>query len=148
MKTTEEVLRELADREAIRELTMLYCDCLYRGDVEGLVSLFTEHGTFTVKGAENEVVTRGRAELKKMYENVVNEVRPRPLVHAHLIELRGPTSATGRFHFEMRGAQVDMERLGSACWEDVYAKMGEQWKIASRRLVALDMTSLRVFVVN
>ena len=30
MKTTDELVRELADREAIRDLPIRYCDCLCR----------------------------------------------------------------------------------------------------------------------
>ena len=71
MKTTDELVRELADREAIRNLPIRYCDCISRDDLEGMVSLFTEDGTFAVKDPENEVVTRGRTQLKKMYENLI-----------------------------------------------------------------------------
>ena len=78
MKTTDELVRELADREAIRDLPIRYCDCLCRNDLEGLVSLFTEDGTFIAKNSENEVVTRGRTELKKMYENLVSTVHGVP----------------------------------------------------------------------
>jgi SnoaL-like domain len=149
MKTTDQLVRELADREAIRDLSMRYCDCLYRNDLEGLVSLFTEGGTFIVRGPDNEVMTRGRAELKKMYEHLVSEVRPRPLVHSHVIELHGGNSATGRCYVELRSAMVDMERVGSGCYEDEYVKAGEQWKFASRRLIEVGMTTpLRTFMVN
>jgi hypothetical protein len=34
-KTTEQIVTELADREAIRELPQRYCDCVWRGDVDG-----------------------------------------------------------------------------------------------------------------
>ena len=149
MKTTDELVHELADREAIRELPMRYCDYFYRNDLEGLVGLFTEHGTFIVRGPENEVVTRGRAELKKMFENLIGEVQPRPLVHSHVIELHGENSATGRCYVELRNSKIGMEWAGSGCWEDDYVKVGERWKFASRRLIEVDMTTpLRTFVVN
>lgn len=149
MKTTDELVRELADREAIRELPMRYCDCLYRNDLTGVVSLFTENGAFIVKDSEHEVVTRGRAELKKMYKNLVSETQPRPLVHSHVIELLSGKSATGRCYVEIRSAKVEMERIGGGCYEDEYVKVGEQWKFASRRLIEVGMTtSLRMFMVN
>jgi hypothetical protein len=149
MKTTDELVRELADREAIRELPMRYCDCLYRKELVGLVSLFTDTGVFSVKDREHEVSTKGRARLRKMYEKLVSELQPRPLVHSHVIELLGANKATGRCYVEMRSAKLEVEPVGSGCYEDEYVKVGEQWKFASRRLVEINMaTSLRVFMVS
>ena len=149
MKSTDEMIREVADREAIRELLMRYCDCIYREDLEGLLNLFTEHASYIVKGPGNEVVTRGRPHLKKMFENLVIEVRPRPVIHAHVIDLHSANSASGRCYVELRNATLEVERTGSGCFEDEYIKEAEQWKFATRRLVENDMTTpLRTFVVN
>ena len=54
METTDELVREVAAREAIRDLSARYCDCVWRKDLDGLVSLFTEDGTFVVEGLEVE----------------------------------------------------------------------------------------------
>ena len=149
MKTTEELVRELADREAIRNLPIRYCDCIARNDLEGLVSLFTEDGAFAVKDPENQVVTRGRTELRKMYENLVSEARPRPYTHTHVIELRSGDSATGRCYVELRSAKIEMEWLGSGYYEDEYKRVGEEWKFASRRLIEIGMaTPLRTFIAT
>ena len=149
MKTTDELVRELADREAIRDLSMRYCDCLYREDLEGLLSLFAERASYVVKGPSNEVATRGRSRLKKMFENLIREVRPRPVIHAHVIDLLDANSATGRCSVELRNATLEVERIGSGCFEDNYVRESEQWKFATRRLVESDMTTpLRAFVVN
>jgi hypothetical protein len=149
MKTTDELIRELADREAIRNLPLRYCDCLSQNDLEGLVSLFTENGSFVAQNFENEVVTRGRGELKKMYENLVSDVHPRPYTHTHLVELRSEDSATGRCYVEMRSAKVNMEWLGSGYYEDDYTKVRGEWKFASRRLIEIGMgPSLRTFMVS
>jgi hypothetical protein len=149
MKTTDELIRELADREAIRNLPLRYCDCLSQNDLEGLVSLFTEDGSFVAQNFENEVVTRGRGELKKMYENLVSDVHPRPYTHTHLVELRSEDSATGRCYVEMRSAKVNMEWLGSGYYEDDYTKIRGEWKFASRRLIEIGMgPSLRAFMVS
>jgi hypothetical protein len=149
MKTTDELIRELADREAIRNLPLRYCDCLSQNDLEGLVSLFTEDGSFVAQNFENEVATRGRGELKKMYENLVSDVHPRPYTHTHLVELRSEDSATGRCYVEMRSAKVNMEWLGSGYYEDDYTKIRGEWKFASRRLIEIGMgPSLRAFMVS
>jgi hypothetical protein len=39
-KSIETIVGELADREAIRELPIKYCDCVWRGDMTGIVDLF------------------------------------------------------------------------------------------------------------
>jgi len=149
MKTTDQLVRELADREAIRDLPVRYCDCLCRNDLEGLVSLFTEDGAFAVKDPENEVVTRGRTELKKMYGKLVSDTLPRPYVHTHVIELRSGDSATGRCYVELRSAKLDIQWLGSGYYEDDYTKVGEEWKFASRRLIEMGMGPLlRTFMVS
>ncbi len=149
MKTTDELVRELADREAIRNLPLRYCDCICRNDLEGLISLFTEDASFIAKNPENEVVTRGRGELKKMYENLIRQTQPRPYTHTHVIELRNEHSATGRCYVELRNAKVELEWLGSGYYEDEYAKVRGEWKFASRRLNEMGMTPLlRNFVVT
>ncbi len=143
-------MRELADREAIRDLVIRYIDCLWREDVEGFVSLFTADGTFTARvaeDAENEVVSRGRVELKTMFEAEFKQVHPRHFVHTHVLELRGVNRATGRCYIELRSAADGIKWLGSGYYEDDYAKVGEEWKFASRRFVELDMAiPLRAFM--
>jgi hypothetical protein len=148
MKTTEELVGELVDREAIRDLSDRYCDCLYRHDLDGLVALFTQDASFVVRDAESEVVTRGRAKLKKMFAHLVSDANPRPLIHAQVVELRSGNSATGRCYVELRTNTVQVEEAGSGCFEDEYAKIGADWKFTSRRLFANDSTiSLRTFKV-
>jgi uncharacterized protein (TIGR02246 family) len=149
MKTTDELVRELVDREAIRDLPIRYCDCLYRNDLEGLVSLFTKDGSFIVKNPENEVVTRGRTHLRKMYENLASDVHPRPHIHTHVVELRSGDTATGRCYVEMHSVKVEMEWLGSGYYEDDYTKVRGEWKFDSRRLIEIGMgPSLRTFMVS
>ncbi len=148
MKTADELIREIADREAIRDLPLRYCDYICQSDPEGVASLFTEDGTFLVKDSENEVVTRGRAQLRKMYKKVISEVEPRPYTHTHVVELHGADSATGRCYVELRSAKLELEWVGSGYYEDQYKKVGEKWKFASRRLIESGMTTpLRTFVV-
>jgi ketosteroid isomerase-like protein len=148
MQPTEELVRELVDREAIRDLSNRYCDCLYRHDLDGLVTLFTPDAAFIVKDAESEVVTRGRAKLKKMFARLVSEINPRPLIHAQVVDLHSGSSATGRCYVELRTDTVQVEVAGSGYYEDEYAKIGADWKFASRRLFAIDSAiSLRMYKV-
>lgn len=138
MKTTEELVRELADREAIRDLPVRYCDYLWRNDVKGYLSLFTDDGTFFAKDVENEVTARGGAELKRMFENAVREVQPRHFTHTHVINLLNGQSATGRCYVELRSGKVGLDWIGSGYYEDEYVKVGEEWKFACRRFIEFD----------
>jgi hypothetical protein len=45
MKTTDELARELSDPDAIRDLPVRYCDCLWRKDIDGLIRLFADDAT-------------------------------------------------------------------------------------------------------
>jgi ketosteroid isomerase-like protein len=150
MKTTDELVRELADREAIRDLPIRYCHCIGRKDIQGLVSLFTDDGTFVVKGLEVEAVSRGRSELMKVYQKAIGELEPRLYVHNHLVELRGANRATGRCNVEVRSAKLGMQSAGAGCYEDEYEKVGEEWKFASRRYTSEGIDTqvwLRTFIV-
>jgi SnoaL-like domain len=149
-KSVEQTLTELADREAIRELPQRYCDCVWRGDIPGVVDLFTDDGAFIVVGRKRENKTAGRAELLKVYSTLTaGDVLPRPYIHNHVIDLKGGGRATGRCYVELRSAKLAMEWLGSGYYEDEYTKVGEEWKFASRRLIEIGMgPSLRTFMVS
>jgi len=112
-KTMEQIVTELADHDTIRELPQRYCDCVWRDDVEGIVNLFADDGVFTVIGSNREITNRGRAELLKTYKAGV-ELSPRPYIHNHVIELTGPSRATGRCYVELRDAsgQPELARNG------------------------------------
>jgi hypothetical protein len=132
MKTTDELVQELVDREAIRELPLRYCDCLWRKDIDGLLGLFTNDATFVIKGLELEAVSRGRAELKKMHEKALAETTPRLFIYNHIINLLGRDRATGRSGVEVRNVKVIMEWIGVGYFEDEYVKEGNEWKFAAR----------------
>ena len=142
MKTTDELVIELADREAIRELPVRYCDCVWQNDLKTMVELFTEDGTFVIKGRQREATTKGRAELRKMYEQALGEVSPRPYIHNHVVNLQGKNKATGRCYVELRSAQRDMEWIGTGYYDDDYAKVGDRWMFASRRFTSIRMPEL------
>ncbi|HZO83269.1 MAG TPA: nuclear transport factor 2 family protein [Candidatus Binataceae bacterium] len=139
MKTVEETLTELCDREAIRELPLRYCDCVWRGDVAGIVDLFTDDGVFTIKGHEREVVHKGREALLKMYSDGLTNLTPRPYIHNHVVELGFYGRATGRCYVELRNASRNMEWAGTGYYHDEYVKVGESWKFASRYFTAVQL---------
>jgi SnoaL-like protein len=136
-KSTDQIVTELADREAIRDLPVRYCDHVWRTDVEGIVDLFAEDGSFSISAQDSETTTTGRANLLKMYKEALASVTPRPYIHNHVIELKGGGRATGRCYVELRDASNNMNWIGTGFYHDDYAKVGEQWKFQSRKFKAL-----------
>jgi hypothetical protein len=136
-KSTDQIVAELADREAIRDLPVRYCDHVWRTDVEGIVDLFTEDGAFSISAQDSENTTTGRANLLKMYKEALASVTPRPYIHNHVIELKGGGRATGRCYVELRDASNNMNWIGTGFYHDDYSKVGEQWKFQSRKFKAL-----------
>jgi SnoaL-like domain len=131
-KSLENSIIELADREAIRELPQRYCDCVWRGDVAGIINLYAENGTFAVKGAGRDRAVTGRADLTKAYEHDLTSIKPRPYIHNHVIELKGNGRASGRCYVEVRDASKNWEMLGTGYYNDEYVKVGDEWKFQSR----------------
>jgi hypothetical protein len=151
MKTTDELARELVDRDAIRVLSDRYCDYIWRRDLDGLVNLFVEDGAFIVKGLEVETVARGRTQLKQVYEKAVAELNPRLFIHTHVIDLLGGNRATGRCYAEVYSAALGMRRIGLGYYEDEYVKAENKWKFASRRyfldVIDTEISLRRTFMV-
>src|SRR5262249_52395921 len=76
------------------------------------LSLFTEDGTFSAKGPENEVIARGRAEDKKILESAVREVQPPHFIHTHVVELHSAKrDRTILRRAAQREGRVDVDRL-------------------------------------
>jgi hypothetical protein len=127
---------ELADRDAIRELTAQYCRCVVREDREGLVGLFTADATlethFPPGSGQADVVSSGTAELEKSYEGVVG-MQLRPFIHNHVIELEGDR-ARGFCSVEIRLAQRGVPYTGAGHYEDVYRRVGGRWRFERREL--------------
>jgi len=132
-KSLEQIVNELADREAIRALPPRYCDCVWQGDVAGLVNLFTEDGTFATVGARGENSSTGRANLTKTYTEALAARTPRPYIHNHVVELKGDGQASGRCYAEIRNASKGMSWTGTGFYHDEYVKVGDEWKFKSRR---------------
>ncbi len=133
MKTTDELVRELCDRAAIRELSDRYCDCIWRKDLDALVSLFTDDGAFIVEGVEREAISHGRARLKKVYQKSLDELDPRLFIHTHIMDFIDENRATGRCYVEVFSAKIEMRRIGLGYYDDEYAKVKDKWKFARRR---------------
>ncbi len=138
-KSIEQTITELADRDQIRELPQRYCDCVWRGDVEGLVKLFADNGGFTIVTKDGETTKKGHAELLKTYKAALDAITPRPYIHNHVIDLKGGNKASGRCYVELRDATNKLSWLGTGYYNDEYVKVGDDWKFASRRAEMVHM---------
>ncbi len=136
MKKAKDQLQALLDREAIRDLPLRYCDCVWRNDVAGLIKLFSKEGEFVISTKGEESGAKGHADLLDFYRKGL-EIGPRPFIHNHVIELRDPKRATGRCYLALHSAQQNMDFIGAGYYADSYVKVKGEWRFARRHFTAV-----------
>lgn len=130
-KSTEEIVRELADREAIRDLARRYAHYVWTGNVEAIGQLFTED--CEMDAGPDRPVMRGRQALIDSYKEILIPGAFQPFVHNHVIDLQGDR-ATGVCYLDLRSVQDGRSMIGAGHYEDEYVRVGGEWKFRSRRL--------------
>lgn len=135
----ERTLRDLVDREAIRDLVSRYAHCVWRQDVEGAVRLFTENGEMDVG---DRPPIKGRAALRAEYQRMIAGPQLQPFVHNHLIELHGD-AATGVCYLDLRATMNGTSMIGAGHYEDHYVRVGGEWRFQSRKLTLTYFVPLR-----
>jgi uncharacterized protein (TIGR02246 family) len=131
-KSTETLLQEVIDREAIRTLPVRYCHCVWQKDLDGYVNLFTEDGSFVPDSGLPHA--QGHAELRKIVGGGLETLKPRPFIHNHVIELLGPDRAKGTCYVEVRMLRDGKKWLMTGWYDDEYAKIDGEWKFKSRKI--------------
>ena len=133
-KTTEHLVEEILDREAIRDLSARYCHYVWTNDVEGMLSIFTADGMLSIQEDDRGArVTKGADALRQFYTRLDTSNRPRPYVHNNIIELQGAGHATGVCYVELRAGSDQMNWAGTGYYHDEYVKDGGTWKFKARR---------------
>jgi len=132
----ESVVRELADKEAIRDLARLYAHHVWRNDARAVTDLFVEDGQMDTS---LEPPIRGRAALLEAFERLVGTSDFQPFVHNHVIDLRGD-EAQGTVYVDLRATRDGKSMIGSGFYQDRYTRTSGGWKFQSRTMV------LRFFV--
>jgi hypothetical protein len=132
--STAALVQAMLDREAIRDLPVLYCHCVWKNDIPGIVDLFTQDGSISVPNEPNLMAAHGRDNLLKMYNQALGDLAPRPFIHNHVVELKGPTRATGTCYVEIRATRNGKSWIGAGYYDDEYAKIGNKWKFKSRKV--------------
>ena len=123
-------LRELTDREAIRDLARRYAHCVWQKQIAAAVELFTEDGEMDTGEAPP---LRGRAALLEAYQRMLGDARFQPFVHNHVIDLAGD-EASGICYLDLRAVQEGRSMIGSGYYEDRYRRVAGEWKFQSRKL--------------
>lgn len=126
----DEAVRELADREAIRDLARRYAHCVWRKDAAGAVELFAADGEMDTG---DRPPIRGRAALLESYRTMITGPTFQPFVHNHVIDLDGER-ATGTCYLDLRATLDGKSMIGSGYYEDRYVRVGREWKFQSRKL--------------
>ena len=131
MATLEQQVRELADREEIKELTAHYAHGVARGEGDKVAALFTDDGVF-LNHFPGQPVTevRGREALNKFY-GAIKRNFALPCIHNHLITLAGD-EATGTCSIEVRITRDGKSMIGSGYYEDRFRRENGRWKFTVR----------------
>ena len=123
-------LRDLADREAIRDLARRYAHYVWQKQIAAAVDLFTEDGEMDTGEAPP---LRGRAALLEAYQRMLGDARFQPFVHNHVIDL-AVDEASGICYLDLRAVQEGRSMIGSGYYEDRYRRVAGEWKFQSRKL--------------
>jgi hypothetical protein len=124
---------DMVDREAIRNIVVAYYDAIWRNDIEAVVQLFSLDGTIEVSnGLLAGKAPVGHEQLRDFYTDGVKVMTPRPFGHNHVVELLDKSRATGRSYVELRSS-IDFTWVAAVIYSDEYIKIGEKWKLQSRR---------------
>ncbi len=132
MKTLEQQVQELTDREEIKELTARYAHGVARGEGAKVAELFTDDGVFINRLNPDQPPTevRGREALQKFY-GAIKRNFALPCIHNHLITLAGD-EATGTCSIEVRITQKQQSIIGSGYYEDRFRRENGRWKFVVR----------------
>ena len=129
----EAQMQAVIDREAIRNLPLQYCHCVWQKDLDGYANLFTEDGSF---GTDDPSLPKGqgREKLRSMISGALDQMGPRPFIHNHVIELTGPDSAKGTCYVEVHMLKEGKKWEMRGWYNDDYAKVNGEWKFKSRQI--------------
>jgi ketosteroid isomerase-like protein len=144
---SEELLERIAaieHREQIRDLVIRYGMAVDDRDLATIGVLFTEDAVF--RHGDDSIVNNGRDEIVEFYTDRLRAFGATyHYPHSHLVELTGPTTATGVVcaHAELG---IDGHSYITALrYHDTYRNENGHWLFAERRLAMLyfmDMAEL------
>ncbi len=138
MASLEDRIREMEDRDEIRELTARYCHAVAAADVGAILELFCDDGAFCM----GERTTKGTEALEKFYSGLAAQP-PIPFIQNHVIDEIGDGRARARCSVEIRMVQ-DGESVTAAGWyDDSLRQVDGRWKFAERHFNVFHMVPLK-----
>jgi uncharacterized protein (TIGR02246 family) len=129
--THEEMVRELWDREKIRELTYAYGLAIEDQDGERMAGLFTPDGSVDFSSLGRGVIS-GRDAINAFYTSTW-PLEVKPFFTNHVITIDGDR-ASGICSVENRATRDGESWIGAGRLHDTYEKREGEWKFASRRV--------------
>jgi hypothetical protein len=133
-KPLEAVIRELADREEIRDLIATYAHRMARGP--DVADLFTDDGAYVNRGngSRPRREVRGRAALDEYYGDRSGwRDLPLPMIHNQLIAVDGD-EATGICSVEIRLVENGDSVVVSGYYKDRFRREDGHWKFTEREV--------------
>ena len=129
----ETTVRDLADREAIRDLARRYAHSVWQKDAAGAIALFAEDGEMDTG---NGPPIRGSKALLETYEAMFAKGEFHPMIHNHVIDFEsGDTrAASGTCTLDLTAVVDGVSMVGNGSYHDRYIRVGEEWKFQSRKL--------------
>lgn len=124
-------LRGLRDREAIRDLALLYTRAVDDHDIDTVVGMYTDDGVFDRRGD----VAAGHTALRAAYAEAMDIYRMTlHTLDAHVVELTGDDTAAGwaAGHAELVTRRTTV--LAAYRYDDEYRRVGDRWLFARRTI--------------
>jgi SnoaL-like domain len=146
----ENLVRELRDREAIRDLRYRYHEYVNEGKFEDIPSLFTAAGELDFahlgKASGHDEIARFFGALNRKPANGEKE-RPRitwvkQFIHNHTIQLNGD-KGHGFAYLEAKPIYNGEAFLVAARYDDEYVRLNGEWKFSKMSLVPYFMVPLK-----
>ncbi|MFH5821860.1 nuclear transport factor 2 family protein [Georgenia sp. AZ-5] len=122
-------LRALRDREAIRDLALLYTRATDDCDVDAVVDMFTDDGVFELRGR----VAVGTDQLRAAYLVPMKAYRTmRHRVDAHVVDLVSDDEAVGWLTGSAELATTESVVGTVFRYDDRYRRVEDRWRLAHR----------------
>jgi hypothetical protein len=140
VKELEAKVRELSDREVIRELRCHYHEYINEGRAAEIPGLFTEGGELDFAHMGKG---KGRAFQKKFFEGLSDYLSSvKQFIHNQIIEVHGDT-ATGISYLEAKPVYKGESFLVAGRYDDEYVRQDGQWKFKKMKFTPYFMVPLK-----